>query len=831
MATKTFKIAWMGQYTANPNRYYGGYTPIRVGGPENFHSYIGFPTAVRDALKTSKTPTTLKLWIYVYDASPEWDVGAHKETYNKASGTMPWYKYLRAFQGYGTGWISFDLTNIFMNDYKNGVYHGVVLYSGASSAYYGEAHGLRSDNLSAYIEVTGDWNNPPGKPTITYPQGGEVVDQSLTVRWNPATDPDGDSLTYQVAINDGTGWKYYSAGSGTSYTINTSSLKETSNAQVAVRAYDGQEYGAWAYSNYFVINHNRPPSAPTQLSPATGTVIDRTKVNRFLWKHNDDGPQAGFRIAWRVVNPDGTRGEWNYIPSPTSFMNTTNQYYDMPAYTFPFGTIEWGVQTKDQQGLESPYSQWQIITVSQSSNAPTILQPTNFGEVSTTRVTVVWSSLNQIQYDLALYDTDGNELYREVKSGPTKQVTIPVDLENNKYYEIHLRVLDSTAQLWSDYTVVVFYTNFAPPLPPVIKYFEEASDGVINIHYRAGEVDILPPFLVNGEPNPLLAPYSNSVPDTDYVILDERTIAITGGLKGVEFWLTNFHIPIQENAVYRLTATFDVQGGRMYIGAYDLDDNVLAYIDTAPNKDQAPVGPTTLEFTMPVGTAKVRVIFYTTQDNTGTVTISNVFLDMDAITPTEEIQIFRREYTPTGAAPWVMIAKGLPVVGSFLDYTPASGVLYEYKLRAVNHTNETSIDTEPQQISVTFEDTFLQEASDLSRIMLLKYATSREVKLGIEGELMRFVGRTYPVREFGEHEDLVISVEWIVDTYPEVVMFKEMLQRRGILLYRDRNGRRYWVTCDGLEVKDNDVYGFTLRADFHVTDYIEGLSDEEGEVI
>jgi len=96
---------------------------------------------------------------------------------------------------------------------------------------------------------------------------------------------------------------------------------------------------------------------------------------------------------------------------------------------------------------------------------------------------------------------------------------------------------------------------------------------------------------------------------------------------------------------------------------------------------------------------------------------------------------------------------------------------------------------------------------------------------------MRFAGRTYPVREFGEHEELVISVEWIVDTYPEVVMFKEMLQRRGILLYRDRNGRRYWVTCDGLEVKDNDVNGFTLRADFHVTDYIEDLSDEEGEVI
>lgn len=832
MATKKFNIAWMGQYRASNNSYVGANSPIRVGGADNYHSFIGFPSAVRDALRTSKTATTMKLWIYVYDATPEWDVGAHKETYNKAGGTMPWYKYLRAYQGYGTGWVSFDLTSTFMNDYKNGTYHGVVLYSGASSGYYGEAYGYRTDSYCAYIEVTGSWNSPPSAPTITYPQGGEIVDQSITVRWNKASDPDGDPLSYEVAINDGTGWKYYKTATGaTSYTINTSSLRETSSARVAVRAYDGQEYSGWVYSNYFTIDHNQPPSAPTQLSPATGAVIDRTQPNRFSWKHNDDGAQAGFRIVWRTVAADGTRGAWNYIPNATSFMNTTNQYYDMPANTLPFGNIEWGVQTKDQQGLQSPYSQWQIIKASQPTNAPTILYPTNFAEINTTRVTVTWSSLNQIQYDLALYDSDGWELFHEVKSGGTKQVTIPVDLENNKFYEIHLRVMDSTTGLWSDYTVVVFSTNFTPPLPPVIERFEEAGDGVINIFYGASDADILPSFLVNdGQQNPLLQGYSGSVIGTDCELLSPSSVSITGALKGVEYWLTNEEIPLVAGSVYTLTATFDVQGGRLYIGAYDANNNVISLQATGADKALSPVGTTALNYTLPENAVKLRVIFYTTWDNTGTVTISNINLRIsNASTATEKIQVFRREYTPTGTAPWIMIADDLPTSGSFLDYTPASGVIYEYKLRAVNNSNKTSTDSSIEQVSIVFNDTFIQEANNLSSIVLLKYATSRETKMELESELMRFAGRRDPVREFGEHEDIVISVEWIFDTYQEVKMFKDLLRRRDVLLYRDRNGRRFWVTCDAFEIKDNDVNGFTLKADFHVTHFIEDLAVRNGE--
>lgn len=241
MATKIFYASWMGQYR---NRsYYGGGAPIRVGGSYNYHSFLGFPTDVRDALKTSKTTPKIKVKLYVTDGTIEWDFGGHRETYDrKVSGSMPWYDYLGNFQSYqgygGTGWLEFDITNKdnFMTRYRDGDLHGIVLYSGTTSSHYGEASNTGSTR--AQIIVEGTWNSPPNPPKITYPSGGEVVDKSVTLRWSSGGDPDGDSLKYQIAYKEGDGsaWQYISTGYGvTSYTFDTSNWKEGSRAQFAVR--------------------------------------------------------------------------------------------------------------------------------------------------------------------------------------------------------------------------------------------------------------------------------------------------------------------------------------------------------------------------------------------------------------------------------------------------------------------------------------------------------------------------------------------------------------------------------------------------------------------
>jgi len=679
MATKTFYLEWMGQYKASTNSYNGGGSPIRVGSSANYQSYLGFPSAVRDALKTSKTATTMKIKLYVTDGA-EFDFGGHKETYNKAGGTMPWYKYIGLHPVLGTGWQTVDLTSAFMNDYKAGTYHGVVLYGTTSNL--GVASNTGSTRV--VIEVNGSWNTPPNAPLITYPSGGEIVDKSVTLRWSSGGDPDGDSLKYQIAYKEGDGgtWKYITTGYGvTSYTFDTSGWTEGSNAQFGVRASDGEEWGAYDYTEKFTINHNRPPAQPTQLSPANGAVVDRTEVLTFRWKHNDDGAQAGYRIAWRTVSDSGVVGEWNYIPNGLSFVNSTSQYYNMPANTLPNATIEWGVQTKDQQGFESLYSNYVRIQSREPTNAPQILSPSYSSEISTTRVTVEWSSLNQQEYELILYDTNGLELFSEIKAGSIKLKEIPIDLDNNKWYEVHLRVKDSTNQIWSDYSVVTFGTNFTPPVTPTIFFSEQAGEGIANIFYSAGDTS---------------------------------------------------------------TAT--------------------------------------------------------------------------------RIDLYRREYTPQDTEPWLKIAESKTLDGSFLDYTPASTVEYEYKVKAVNETNHTSSDSFTVSVRLDFFETFLQEASNLSSIVLMKNATSRDSNIKIDSALMQFAGRRDPVREFGENEEMTISVEWEVDTYSEVRLIRDMLKRRDILLYRDGYGRRYWVTADGLSISDKVVRGFVLSTTLIVTSYDEDLN-------
>jgi hypothetical protein len=832
MATKTYNLSWMRQYKASTNSYYGSGSPIRVGSSADYQSFLGIPTSVRSDLKASKSSTTMKLKIYITDPTTEWDVGRHKESGSSEPtySTMPWYNYLKAVHYSGDKWLTIDLTSDFMNDYKNGTYQGLVLYGSTSNLGVAENSGANR----AVIEITGDWNDPPATPVITYPQGGEIVDSSITVKWNPASDPDGDSLKYQVAFmdGDGVGWTYYETGYGvTQYTINTASAVEGSRARVAVRASDGQEWGAYTYSNYFTIDHNQPPSPPTQLSPINGAVIDRTGVIRFSWKHNDDGAQAGYRIAWRTVASDGTRGAWNYIPSSTAFTNSTNQYYDMPANTLPFGDIEWTVQTKDQQGEQSAYATYIVFKASEPTNAPIFLSPENMGYVNTTRVTVQWSSLNQLEYELILYDTNGVQLWSELKASNIKLKEIPVDLTNNTWYEIHLRVKDSTNLIWSDYSVLNFGTQFTPPHPPVVKRVEGAGSGVLNVFYSSADSDILPDFLVGeGERNDKLTNYGTTQ-DDNFSLLGTDSVQVQGALHGVEFWLKTEDIPLVTGAVYEFSANIDVKGGRLFIGAYDSARTLLTFNSTSADYATSPTGLVKVTLPLPANTVELRVILYTTWDNASTVTFSNAGLKIQPTTVTNRIEIFRREYTPTGIAPWIKIGTNLSTYGAFLDYTPASGVVYEYKVQAVNDGNKTSSDSAPVQAQSNFTETFIQEAHNLSSIISLTYATSKELELGIESQLQRFAGRRDPVREFGEHEDFVIAVEWEVDSYQDVKFLRDMWRRRDILLFRDMNGRRYWVTSDKLTVKDKPINGFVVSTEFVVTSYNEDLDSNEEELI
>lgn len=679
--TREFPVSWSGVYSSRLNRYDSG-NYVWVGGSEGYNSFLGFPSSVRDALQTSKTTPRLYLKMNVVDAG-EFDVGAHKESSNKAYGSLPWYRYIGLHPNFGTGVQQIDLTSAFMNDYKNGTYKGIVLY-GAIGAGFGASSAVNSGSIAPKVIVEGTWNTPPNKPSIISPVSSTVAEDNLTVTWSHGGDAEqSDSqLKYYIKIKDAFGnWSnaYISSAGATSYTIDVSDMSETSSSQIAIQAYDGELFSGYAYSQSFTISHNRPPAQPSNLNPSSGEPVNRENSVRLSWRHNDETVQAGYRVRWRRV---GT-STWTYIPSSSGITNTTNQYHNFSANYFPESDIEWQVLTSDQKGLLSPWSNTQRFKATPPTDAPIFLSPTNNSLINSSQPVVSWSSINQSAYELQLLDSTGAELWRIEKSSTVKSRELGYSLENNKDYTIKLRVLSSTVGLWSTWSTINVTTQFTPPEKPSISSESSSSSGSITVS-----------------------------------------------------WVS---------------------------------------------------------------------------DPTGS-----------SLTATDYIDLFRREYNDFEENEWVRIASGMSPVGSWSDLTPASDTVYEYKARAYGD-NETSIDSDTTEESVTIEHAIIQRSTSLSDSIRILTGDSRSQDIEFSGQSLSFANRVKPVYEFGVNEENKLNVSWTVDTKEEKSIILKMIRRKETLLYRDNNGRRIFCVAIQPKIVDRPIRGFDFSLELLEVDYEEGV--------
>lgn len=510
MASKTFRATWMGQYTGTNAAYYGGSNPIRTGGSSWFHSYLGFDKAgILNAINTSKTAARVYLNIYVTNYG-EFDVGFHKEASNKASNGMPFYRYAKIHPFLNTGWQRVDITDSTLSDgsatgfknIMNAGYTGPVLYGGQGSD-QGEAYGVTNNQFHIYIEVTGTWNTAPGAPTITSPTAGISVDKTFELKGTSAADAEqsASGLRYEWAINVGNGWSYFGYGSNgvINKVIDFSGYPETTNAQMALKANDGELDGPWAYSPYFTIAHNKPPGAPTDLAPVGGAQRDRTQTTTFSWVHNDADGQSAYDFRWRLQGSTA----WN----ESGKIVTTSKNRVVAANTFPQGTIEWQVRTYDQESLVGPYSATALFSATEPSDAPVITDPTASEIIPTSRMNVSWTAPEQEEYELQLVQ-NGSVLWTETQVSNNRVVEIPYDLLNNQTYQIRLRTRLSV-ELWSSWAEVTFNTSFTTPSPPEVELFEWHDEGAIDIRINNPVTGAV------GEPNVLYNDIYRRIAGTD----------------------------------------------------------------------------------------------------------------------------------------------------------------------------------------------------------------------------------------------------------------------------------------------------------------------------
>lgn len=218
-----------------------------------------------------------------------------------------------------------------------------------------------------------------------------------------------------------------------------------------------------------------PPTPPSDLAPRAGIILNREITNRFSWKHSNpynDNPQSKFELVWRRVGDS----IWNILSEAT-----TRQYQDIPAFTFPLGTIEWQVRTYDQGGLVTGWSNVEVVISGSKPESAVWVFPTNGLRIIEAKPTFQWSSNVQTAYRVILYNATNFIIWDtgEVTS-QSKTVTSGVTLEDAKSYTVSV-LIKNTENFWSEEKKVSFTTSYSPPPKPELTLQDNKSTVVINI--------------------------------------------------------------------------------------------------------------------------------------------------------------------------------------------------------------------------------------------------------------------------------------------------------------------------------------------------------------
>ena len=205
-------------------------------------------------------------------------------------------------------------------------------------------------------------NNPPTAPEPTSPANGvQDITEPVTLKWNPATDPDGDTITYTVYLGTSPD-NLQEQGSTTNTKLNLpTGLDGTKLYYWKVVASDG-ELTAESEVSVFTVNH--PPVITALTSPAEDSYLPYP-VN-FSWQveDQDNDPTICTLFFGQSQTP------------ATAITTTTQNYYSFTPTQQSGDYYYWRVSCQDYRGgiTESAVSKFKINF---PPSAPELLEPDN----------------------------------------------------------------------------------------------------------------------------------------------------------------------------------------------------------------------------------------------------------------------------------------------------------------------------------------------------------------------------------------------------------------------------------------------------------------------
>lgn len=256
-------------------------------------------------------------------------------------------------------------------------------------------------------------------PTLIYPNGGELVNDSITIEWSTSHDTLGHSVNYSVyySANGGGAWSKLVANiTVTSYLWDTSMLVKTSNylLKVVAKCSDGTEVeditdGPFTLQAHYLTN-------PVVLYPNGGEALSGTIVIDWLpavdyWGHG---------VTYTIFYSPNSGTNWNQIVqdlAATTYDWDTTTVSDGDSYLIK-------VLARCSEGLLMEDDSDDVFSVGQHQvTVPTIAYP-NGGELINESVTIQWSaSSDSYSHDVTYtvsYSFNAGTNWIEIVSGTTE---------------------------------------------------------------------------------------------------------------------------------------------------------------------------------------------------------------------------------------------------------------------------------------------------------------------------------------------------------------------------------------------------------------------------
>ncbi len=224
-------------------------------------------------------------------------------------------------------------------------------------------------NLDEYLGGTDPnvFDGPDVPVQISPIDGAEVADSRPTLTWDPANDPNGDDLTYDVEVYEDAGLAVLLTSTtgvdGLTWQVDTP-LAENMDAYWRVRADDGNVAGTYsALAPFFVNETNEAPGEPGLLFPADEETVATLRPEANMSEATDvDRDALGYRIRVWLDETMVTEG-WL---DPVARDVTWEVDVDLEEDTW----YSWDARAEDEHGLAGEWAEAELFFVSTENAAP-----------------------------------------------------------------------------------------------------------------------------------------------------------------------------------------------------------------------------------------------------------------------------------------------------------------------------------------------------------------------------------------------------------------------------------------------------------------------------